>query len=84
MPTKRRLFHSHFDEDDYGSLEFDPSATLYTLTMSMARYFVEQAKGEYFVSMPTRVAIWMLGHIRGNDGLLMDMAVELAGIYKLW
>jgi len=74
-------FTPTLSEDDYGSLEFDSSATLYTLTMSMARYFVGQAKGEYFISMPdTSGNLDALAHLRGNDGLLMDMAVEHEGI----
>jgi hypothetical protein len=74
-------FTPTLDENGYTSLEFDSTATLYELTMSMAKFFVESAKGEYFISMPdTSGNLDALAHLRGNDKLLMDMAMEDEGI----
>jgi hypothetical protein len=67
--------------DDYGALQFDSASELFRLTMEMGRYYVQDSRGDYFVSVPdTAGNLDALAHLRGSEDLLMDMAMEHEGI----
>lgn len=59
------------------TLEFDPNSILYKKTLEMARYFVSESKGRYFVSQPDISGnADALAHLRGSENLLVDMVLE--------
>jgi|LSQX01.1.fsa_nt_gb hypothetical protein len=62
------------DIEDYNELTFDPDSFLYKKTVSLAKKYVEVAKGDFIVSMPDAVgALDALSHLRRPENLLMDM-----------
>lgn len=73
-------------------LEFDPDGFLYRKTAELARYFVNESGGDYFISMPdTSGNLDALAHLRGNVDLLTDLLDEkdhireaLSQIQKVW
>lgn len=70
-------FTPSIKDGEYNSLTFDSASELYRLTMEMGRYYVDDSKGDYFVSLPdTSGNLDALAHLRGNEDLLMDLATE--------
>ncbi len=71
---------------------FDPDSFLYRKTIELAKYFVQESKGRYYVSMPDTCGnADALAHMRGSENLLMDMVLEkehvhaaLDIIQKVW
>lgn len=58
-------------------LEFDPDSPLYTKTLELARYFADEGKGEFIISMPDIGGyIDALSHLRGPENVLIDMVEE--------
>ncbi len=63
--------------DEHEELVFDTETELYRLTLDLARYLAADSRGDYFVSMPdTSGNLDALAHLRGNEGLLMDMIAD--------
>ena len=60
--------------DDYNDLVFDENSFLYQKTLEMAKAYVEDAKGEYMVSMPDVVSDSdVLSHLRGPENFICDL-----------
>lgn len=56
------------------SVEFDPNSFLYNKTLELAKYLVNESKGDFIVSMPDNSGnADALAHLRGSEDLLMDM-----------
>jgi len=65
------------------SIEFDTNAPLYLATLDLARYFTNEAQGRFFVSMPdTSGNLDALAHLRGNEGLLIDMMTRPEWVHR--
>ncbi len=61
-------------DNDPPAIEFDLQAPLYRTTLELARYLSDEARGRFFVSMPdTSGNLDALAHLRGSEGLLIDM-----------
>lgn len=70
-------------QDGYRDVVFDKESELYRMTVSLARYFVEDSRGDYFVSMPDASGnLDALAHLRGSEDLLIDLAANHADIPK--
>lgn len=55
-------------------LKFDENSFWYKKTLELAKYLVDESKGEFFVSMPdTSGNADVLGYMQGIDRLMMDM-----------
>jgi hypothetical protein len=55
-------------------LKFEPVGSLYSKTLSLARYLVQESRQRYFVSMPDISGnMDALAHLRGSENLLMDL-----------
>ncbi|UCF99137.1 MAG: hypothetical protein JSV89_06260, partial [Spirochaetaceae bacterium] len=70
-------FHPFIRDWQQDPVVFDPQSLLYRKTMELARYFVEQSGGRYFVSMPDIAGnLDALAHMRGVENLLMDLELN--------
>ena len=87
-------FHPFLTEETakLSDLIFDRSSFLYQKTIEMAKYFVEDSGGDYFVSMPDATGnIDALAHARGSLAVLTDLIEDrefvkeaLAYIQEMW
>ncbi|MHC1693655.1 MAG: hypothetical protein AB9828_11590 [Sphaerochaetaceae bacterium] len=65
------------DSQSYRHLVFDRTGELYRMTMDLARWFVDDSQGDYFISMPdTAGNLDALAHLRGSEDLLMDLVTD--------
>lgn len=63
--------------EDYDRLEFDKTSFIYNKTLDLARYYANESKGDFIISMPDTVgAADALAHLRGTEDLLADMLCE--------
>jgi hypothetical protein len=65
--------------NDYSKdiLEFDPESFLYKKTIELAKYYANESKGSFLVSMPDIGGnADALAHLRGSENLLMDLVDE--------
>lgn len=85
-------FFPFINDWERDKLEFDCESFLYRKTVELARYFVNESKGSYFVSMADLSGnADSLAHMRGSENLLMDMLTDpdkvhdaLDIVYKAW
>ena len=74
------FFPSLEDPDD---LEFDENSFLYKKTIELAKAYVEDSKGDYFVSMPdTSGNADALSHLMGPEELLPAMIEEPEAVQR--
>ncbi|WP_105614443.1 uroporphyrinogen decarboxylase/cobalamine-independent methonine synthase family protein [Vallitalea okinawensis] len=65
-------FHGEYHENP--EVIFDKESFWYKKTLEAAKYLVDEAKGEFFVSMPDCAGnLDALGSIQGSDRVMMDM-----------
>lgn len=92
---KDSIWFQPFLTDDKAKLSdliFDKSSLLYRKTIEMAKYFVEDSGGDYFVSMPDVTGnIDALAHARGTQAVLTDLIDDrefvkeaLAYVQEMW
>jgi hypothetical protein len=63
--------------DDPETIVFDKQSFLYQKTLELSKAFVEDSKGDYFVSMPDISGnLDTLAHLRGSANFLMDLALN--------
>jgi hypothetical protein len=63
--------------EDYDQLVFDKTSFIYNKTLDLARYYSNESKGDFIISMPDTVgAADALAHLRGTEDLLADMLCE--------
>jgi len=68
---------------DPDKLEFDESSFLYRKTLELARAYVEDSHGDYFVSMPDSTGnADALSHLMGSEELLPLMLEEPESVHR--
>lgn len=73
-------FIKDWDED---RLEFDQDSFFYKKVVELAKYFVDDSKGAYFVSLPDISGnADALAHMRGSENLLIDMMVNKERVHN--
>lgn len=76
-------FFPFIEEWKENLMEFDSDSFLYKKTLELVRYFVDESKGRYFVSMPDLSGnADALAHMRGSEKLLMDMLTNTDAVHK--
>lgn len=68
---------------DENLLEFDQNSYLYKKAVELAKYFVDDSKGAYFVSLPDLSGnADSLAHMRGSENLLTDMMIDKERVHN--
>ncbi len=67
-------FMPYIEDVEKDEIQFDPEAVLYKKTIELAKYFTDESRKRYFVSMPDHAGnADALAHMRGTQNLLIDM-----------
>jgi hypothetical protein len=70
-------FQAFIHSWEQDQIVFDAQSLLYRKTMQLARYFVQESGGRYFVSMPDIAGnLDALAHMRGTENLMMDLELN--------
>ena len=70
-------FFPSIEEWQADSICFDRDSFMFQKTLELAKYFVDESKGRYFVSLPdTSGNLDVLAHLRGSENLMIDMMLN--------